>query len=46
MTHQTISFIKSVLRIVGYVGLVIDLQIAVVLLVGSEIVGILEEVGE
>lgn len=45
MRHQTISFIKSGIRIVGYVYLVIDIGAAMVLLVTSEIIGILEEVG-
>ena len=41
--HQTISFIKSGIRILGYVLLPIDLTTSVVLLVISEAVGIVEE---
>lgn len=50
MTHQTISFIKSFVRIVGYV-LMIPLSFglltpAALVLVASEVIGILEEFGE
>ena len=41
--HQIISFIKSGIRIVGYIFIPINLPIAAVILVGSEAVGILEE---
>lgn len=41
--HQIISFIKSGVRILGYISLIINLPIAVTLLVVSEIIGILEE---
>lgn len=41
--HQIISFIKSGVRILGYISLIINLPIAVALLVVSEIIGILEE---
>ena len=41
--HQIISFVKSGIRILGYVFIPIDLGAAVVLLVVSEAVGILEE---
>ena len=41
--HQIISFIKSGIRILGYVFILINLQIAVGLLVISEIIGIFEE---
>lgn len=46
MKHQTISFIKSGLRIAGYVMLLtIHIVAAITLLIISEVVGILEEVG-
>ena len=41
--HQIISFIKSGIRILGYVLILVNLQIAVGLLVLSEIIGIVEE---
>ena len=41
--HQIISFVKSGIRIVGYVFIPFDLNIAVTLLVVSEAVGIIEE---
>lgn len=45
MKHQTISFIKSGIRIVGYIALGIDLSFSVAALVFSEMVGIWEEIG-
>ena len=41
--HQLISFIKSGVRILGYIFIPFDLGAAVTLLVVSEAVGILEE---
>ena len=41
--HQVISFIKSGIRILGYIFIPFDLGAAVTLLVVSEAVGILEE---
>lgn len=41
--HQIISFIKSAIRIAGYLALLISIPWAVALLVISEGVGILEE---
>jgi hypothetical protein len=41
--HQQISFTKSALRIIGYLALLVDPITAVILLVSSEILGILEE---
>ena len=41
--HQQISFIKSTIRILGYISLCYSLDIAVILLILSEIVGIGEE---
>lgn len=46
MTHQKISFIKSGLRFVGYMLLVMDLTLACGVLIISEVLGIVEEVGE
>lgn len=42
--HRYISYIKSVVRLVGYVLLPIDLITAAVVLFISEIIGIAEEV--
>ena len=41
--HQKISFIKSGIRIVGYIAIPFNLELATALLISSEIVGILEE---
>lgn len=41
--HQQISFAKSALRITGYLALLVDPITAVIFLVSSEILGILEE---
>ena len=41
--HQLISFIKSGIRILGYLALPFDLTVACFILIGSEVVGILEE---
>jgi len=41
--HQIISFVKSGIRILGYIFIPFDLGAAVTLLVVSEVVGILEE---
>lgn len=44
-SHQTISFIKSGIRIVGYVLLPFNLVGAAIVLVASELLGIVEEIG-
>ena len=41
--HQIVSFVKSGVRILGYIFIPLDLGAAVTLLVVSEAVGILEE---
>ena len=41
--HQQISFLKSGIRIIGYVFLPISISSAAVLLIISEIIGIVEE---
>ena len=41
--HQIISFVKSGIRILGYIFIPFDLGAAVTLLVVSEGIGILEE---
>ena len=41
--HQIISFVKSGIRIIGYLFIPFDLGAAVVLLVVSEGIGIVEE---
>ena len=41
--HQEISFLKSGVRIVGYIFLFINIPAAAVLLIVSEIIGIVEE---
>jgi hypothetical protein len=41
--HQRLSFIKSGIRIAGYVCLPFSIITATILLVASEVVGILEE---
>ena len=41
--HQIISFVKSGIRILGYIFIPFDLGAAVTLLIVSEAVGIIEE---
>ena len=41
--HQQISFVKSAIRIVGYVLIPFNIGLAVTFLVVSEAVGIIEE---
>ena len=41
--HQLISFIKSGVRIFGYIMLPINLTFSVILLILSEVLGIVEE---
>ena len=41
--HQQMSFTKSGLRIAGYIAIPFSIEIAVVVLVISEVVGIIEE---
>jgi len=41
--HQIVSFIKSAFRIIGYGLLLLDITTAVFVLIGSEVVGIVEE---
>ena len=41
--HQIVSFVKSGIRIIGYIFIPFNIDVAVTLLVVSEAVGILEE---
>lgn len=41
--HQLVSFLKSGIRITGYIALFFSIEIAAVLLIVSELVGIYEE---
>ena len=41
--HQIVSFIKSGVRLLGYIFLPFDLYIAMGILLISEIIGIIEE---
>ena len=41
--HQQISFIKSGIRILGYIFIPFNIDVAVKLLIVSEVVGIAEE---
>ena len=41
--HQIVSFIKSGIRILGYIFIPFNLVVAAILLILSEIVGIIEE---
>lgn len=45
MRHQHISFIKSAIRITGYMLLVHNILLATAFLVASEFLGIWEEIG-
>lgn len=46
LNHFNVSIVKSILRIVGYGCLLIYIPTAVVLLILSELLGILEEIVE
>lgn len=41
--HRNISLIKSIIRILGYVFLLYNIPIAVVILAASELLGVIEE---
>ena len=41
--HQIVSFVKSGIRILGYIFIPFNIDVAVTLLIVSEAVGILEE---
>ena len=41
--HQIVSFIKSGIRILGYIFIPFNLVVSAILLILSEIVGIIEE---
>ena len=41
--HQLVSFIKSAIRLVGYTLLLVNLEVAVGVLILSEVIGIIEE---
>ena len=41
--HQLVSFIKSTVRIIGYIFLPLNIVTATLFLVGSELIGIVEE---
>jgi hypothetical protein len=45
MRHQTISFIKSGVRLIGYALLPSSLVWGAVVLIWSEVIGIAEEIG-
>ena len=45
MKHQTISFIKSGIRLIGYVLIPFSLEGAALTLFMSELIGIVEEIG-
>jgi hypothetical protein len=45
MRHQHISFIKSGMRIAGYICIPYHIGLAVIILLASEMLGIVEEVG-
>jgi hypothetical protein len=42
-THKQISFLKSAVRILGYAVLPLNIENAVILLIVSEAIGIIEE---
>jgi hypothetical protein len=45
MKHQQISFIKSGIRLLGYILIPVSLIVASFVLVISEVLGIVEEIG-
>ena len=45
MSHQQISFLKSAIRFIGYALIPLHLPTAAVVLIVSEIIGVVEEIG-
>jgi len=43
MIHQILSFIKSFVRIIGFIFLITDLTFGVIILCVAELIGIAEE---
>jgi len=43
MNHKNISIAKSIVRVIGFLFLVIDVGIAVGILITAELLGIIEE---
>ena len=41
--HQIVSFAKSLVRIAGYVFISVNLELAMIVLIFSELIGIVEE---
>ncbi len=41
--HKNLSLIKSVIRILGYCLIAININLAVIVLIISEVIGIIEE---
>ena len=41
--HQIVSFAKSIIRIAGYVFIPVNLELAMIVLIFSELIGIVEE---
>ena len=41
--HQVVSFLKSAVRLTGYVGLLYGIGFGVTILIISELIGIVEE---
>tara|TARA_Y100001980_G_C14178712_1_gene50695 strand:- start:33 stop:269 length:237 start_codon:yes stop_codon:yes gene_type:complete len=41
--HKNLSFIKSGIRILGYISFLVSIELAVGVLIVSEVIGILEE---
>ncbi len=46
LNHFNVSMVKSVMRIVGYGLLLLDITTAVIMLILSEVLGIIEEIVE
>jgi hypothetical protein len=46
LNHFNVSIVKSILRIIGYGYLLVNMTTAVILLIVSELLGIVEEVVE
>jgi len=44
-THALISYVKSLVRIVGFIALVVNMPLAALTLIVAEVIGIYEEVG-
>jgi hypothetical protein len=42
--HTTVSYIKSLVRVIGYMALLVNIPVGAITLIGAELLGIAEEI--